>query len=60
MRNEAKIEQLAEREMDKLDRQFMNGKLSREQYDREVTKLDKWVSFQLKGVYDETKIYKVG
>ena len=43
---ERQIERIVEREMDKLDRQFMNGKLSREQYEYEVFILDKWASQQ--------------
>ena len=41
-----KINRLASREMDKLDKQFMNGKLSIEQYDRLVASLDRWTSNQ--------------
>ena len=45
-----KINRLASREMDKLDKQFMNGKLSFEQYEKQVNILDKWASQQLQAL----------
>lgn len=40
---EALIERAAERKMDDLDHLFLSGKLSQEDYDEEVQRLDRWV-----------------
>lgn len=45
---EDQIELKVEREMDRLDRQLMDGKITQEQYDRAVYKLDQWASQQLR------------
>lgn len=45
---EYEVELKVEREMDRLDRQLMQGKLTQDQYDREVYKLDKWAEKQLR------------
>lgn len=39
---EAQIERIVEREMDKLDRLLLAGQLSYEDYDFEITELEKW------------------
>lgn len=39
---EDQIERSAEREMDILDRLFLSGRLTQEQYDREVRELNEW------------------
>lgn len=43
---EEQIELRVERETDRLDRQLMDGKLTQDQYDRAVYKLDQWASKQ--------------
>ena len=39
---EDRIERIVEREMDKLDKLFLNGGISIERYDEEVAFLDRW------------------
>ena len=43
---EDQIERIAEREMDKLDRMFSKGIISREEYEAEVDELDAWCQDQ--------------
>ena len=43
---EAQIELIVERQIDKLDKQLMQGKITQEEYDREVLIVDKWASQQ--------------
>ena len=45
---EAEIELRVERQMDKLDRKFMRGKITQSEYEREVFILDKWAAQQYK------------
>jgi hypothetical protein len=45
---EDQIERIAEREMDRLDREYMSGVLSKYRYDKEVRALDRWVREELK------------
>ena len=40
------IERTVERRINELDRAFMNGALSQEEYDRRITKIDQWASQQ--------------
>ena len=44
--SESQIERFVEREMDKLDKLFLNGAMSIEQYDKEVASLDRWANRQ--------------
>ena len=39
---EYQIEQIVERTMNRLDRQFLAGTISQQEYDHEVHILDKW------------------
>lgn len=39
---EHEIEMLAERAMDRLDRQLLSNQIQQEQYDRDIVALDKW------------------
>lgn len=41
---EDQIDRIVEREMDKLDRMLTNGLMTQEQYDEEVSELDKWAN----------------
>lgn len=43
---ETQIELIVERQIDKLDKQLMQGKITQEEYDREVLIVDKWASQQ--------------
>lgn len=43
---EDQIELKVEREMDKLDRKLMDGRITQEEYDREIYLLDKWAEQQ--------------
>ena len=43
---ESQIEIIVERQIDKLDKQLMQGKITQEEYDREVVIVDKWASQQ--------------
>ena len=45
---EEQIERTAEREMNRLDRELMSNALTQEQYDIEVSLLDKWAQQQYK------------
>ena len=45
--SEQQVEAIVEKQMDRLDKQFMSGKLSQQEYDREVAALDKWASQQV-------------
>lgn len=47
---EDQIELKVEWEMDKLDRKLMDGRLSQEEYDREVYKLNRWADQQYRKV----------
>lgn len=40
--NENRIERTVEREMNRLDREYMHGMLDEDAYDREVKELEKW------------------
>jgi hypothetical protein len=44
------IERIVERKMDRLDEQFLSGKLTQKEYDREMVALDKWASQQYKEI----------
>ena len=44
--SETEIETLAERAMDKLDKQLMSNQIDQAQYDREIVSLDKWAEQQ--------------
>lgn len=44
--SEATIERIAERTMDRLDRELMEGVLTQEQYDEEVKVLEEWVRYE--------------
>lgn len=46
--SEYEIELKFERAMNKLDRMLADGKITQDQYDAEVYKLDVWASRQLK------------
>lgn len=46
MLSENDIEFIVEKTTDKLDRQLMDGKLSQEEYDLEMNKLDMWAEQQ--------------
>lgn len=41
---EDQIERIVERTMDNLDRQLTKGFMTQEQYDEEVSELDKWAT----------------
>lgn len=43
---EDKIEAVVEKEMNRLDKLFMGGYLTQEQYDEEVAELDDWANEQ--------------
>ena len=43
---EDQIERIAERQMDKLDRMFTKGIITREEYEAEVDELDSWCQDQ--------------
>lgn len=43
---EIQIENEVERKINTLDRQLLSGKLSQDQYDQEVAKVDKWANRQ--------------
>jgi hypothetical protein len=45
---ENEIEIKAERMMDRLDKSFMAGKISEEEYKKSVKDIDKWVRSQLR------------
>jgi len=51
--NKTQIEDIVEREIDKLDKKFMSGKLTQSEYDHEIMILDKWSSQQ----YEHSKDY---
>lgn len=44
--SEAQIERAVERHMNMLDRQFLNGEMDQDTYDREVSSLDRWAMEQ--------------
>ena len=52
---EDRIERIVEREMDKLDKLFLNGGISIERYDEEVAFLDRWASRQYENLYHSNK-----
>jgi hypothetical protein len=39
---EEQIERIAEREMNRLDKELMNGTITQEEYNQEVRELDQW------------------
>ena len=43
---EDQIERIAERTIDRLDRQFLSGKLTQKQYDEGIAEVDKWANQQ--------------
>lgn len=47
---EDQIEHIAEREMDRLDKQLLNGSLTQDEYLQEVKALDAWVREEYKGM----------
>jgi hypothetical protein len=47
---EDQIEQHVERAMNRLDRQFLAGTLSQQEYDREVLILDRWAYQQVQHI----------
>lgn len=44
--SEATIERIAERTMDRLDRELTEGVLTQEEYDEEVKVLEEWVRYE--------------
>lgn len=46
--NEEQIEHIAEREMDVLDTELLNGNITQEEYDSQVHELDTWCKEQYK------------
>jgi hypothetical protein len=46
---EDEIERVAEREMNRLDKELLSGALTQEDYDEEVEALDQWVREEYKG-----------
>lgn len=41
---EEQIERIAERKMNRLDKELMNGSITQEEYNQEVRELDQWVN----------------
>ena len=54
--SESQIERIAEREMDKLDEQLMNGKISQGNYEHEADKIDLWVKEQYAELRKHTSV----
>lgn len=44
--SEEQIERRIEKATDRLDRQFMNGSITQEEYDAEIKALDEWANEQ--------------
>lgn len=40
---EEQIERIAEREMNRLDKELLNGSITQEEYNQEVRELDHWI-----------------